>query len=99
MVESPKYSDQLFTRFQGNQCLPKTDPLRSAANVNSRGRPGRPRAGLSLRVPWRPADDLYIVIEVSSLDDLTPRFKQTGFYKVTGLQVPDAGFLFESEQP
>jgi hypothetical protein len=40
----------------------------------------------------------HIVIEVSSLDDLTPRFKQTGFYKVTGLQVPDAGFLFEPEQ-
>jgi hypothetical protein len=39
----------------------------------------------------------HIVIEVSSLDDLTPRFKQTGFYKVTGLQVTDAGFLFEPE--
>jgi hypothetical protein len=24
----------------------------------------------------------HIVIEVSSLDDLTPRFEQTGFYKV-----------------
>ena len=36
----------------------------------------------------------HILIEVSTLDPPTPRFKQPGFYEVVGLHPDDAGFLF-----
>jgi len=55
VVESPKYSDQIFTRFQANQSVPK--PRLSCKNVEdavSRLSLGGALFGLSLRVYWRP---------------------------------------------
>jgi hypothetical protein len=37
----------------------------------------------------------HLVIAISNLDDKTPKFPRNGYYSVIGLQVRDAGFLFQ----
>jgi hypothetical protein len=56
VVERPKYSDQVFTRFQANQSFPENYPLRWDIRVYSRGKHARRLAGLSFQVPWRTAE-------------------------------------------
>jgi hypothetical protein len=38
----------------------------------------------------------HVVVEVTGLDEPTARFDRRGFYRVLGLHVEDAGFLFEA---
>lgn len=38
---------------------------------------------------------LYILIEVTELDEPTARFTQRGFYRIAGLQLQQASFLYQ----
>ena len=54
VVEHPKYSDQIFSRFQGNQSFREKQRLCSDANMNSPenrgpGEPGCPSPSLGVR--------------------------------------------------
>ena len=39
---------------------------------------------------------LYIVIEVTSADEPTDRFPKVGFYRIVGLHLEQASFLFQA---